>query len=248
MDGIQITTGTADDIPRLEPLWVSVHHQHVASMPELAPYVSDEVTWRERRALYVELFRKPDTLLLLASEAERLVGYALVHTMPAEETWVGDTWVTGPVIAELESIAVLPDRRGAGIGSPCSTRSTASWRNAGSMTSCWARCPGNADAIRLTSGAGSGPPGSTSADSATPERTDGRHGGRTLPYGNPYGMVHDMARKQVLVQLDDLQVTALDGLASAADDSRSELIPPGDRPLRRSHRRSGGRRPLRPGI
>ncbi len=37
-------------------------------------------------------------------------------------------------------------------------------------------------------------------------------------------MVFDMARRQVLVQLDDGQVAALDRLADAADDSRSELI------------------------
>lgn len=33
-----------------------------------------------------------------------------------------------------------------------------------------------------------------------------------------------MARKQVLVQLEDAQVAALDRLATASDDSRSELI------------------------
>jgi metal-responsive CopG/Arc/MetJ family transcriptional regulator len=37
-------------------------------------------------------------------------------------------------------------------------------------------------------------------------------------------MMKDMARRQVLVQLDDAQVAALDRLADAADDSRSELI------------------------
>ena len=37
-------------------------------------------------------------------------------------------------------------------------------------------------------------------------------------------MVARVARKQVLVQLDDGQVAALDRLADAADDSRSELI------------------------
>ena len=37
-------------------------------------------------------------------------------------------------------------------------------------------------------------------------------------------MVIRMARRQVLVQLDDGQVAALDRLADAADDSRSELI------------------------
>ena len=34
----------------------------------------------------------------------------------ATDTWTGDTWVTGDTIAELESIAVAPEHRGAGIG------------------------------------------------------------------------------------------------------------------------------------
>jgi ribosomal protein S18 acetylase RimI-like enzyme len=117
VDGMTITRGTAADIPRLEPLWVAVHRQHMASMPELGPYVSDEVTWQERSALYEELFQKPDTFLLLASMGKGLIGYALVHVTPAEGTWVADTWVTGDRIAELESISVLPEHRGAGIGS-----------------------------------------------------------------------------------------------------------------------------------
>jgi predicted transcriptional regulator len=37
-------------------------------------------------------------------------------------------------------------------------------------------------------------------------------------------MMPPVARKQVLVQLDDAQVAALDRLAASADDSRSELI------------------------
>jgi ribosomal protein S18 acetylase RimI-like enzyme len=117
MPDVAITHGSASDIPRLEPLWVAVHHQHQAAMPELAPYVSDQVTWRERRGLYEELFRKPGTFLLLASIGDRLVGYALAHLTPVGESWIGDTWKTGDRIAELESISVLPEHRGAGIGS-----------------------------------------------------------------------------------------------------------------------------------
>jgi predicted DNA-binding protein len=37
-------------------------------------------------------------------------------------------------------------------------------------------------------------------------------------------MIDPMARKQVLVQLDDGQVARLDALASVSQDSRSELI------------------------
>jgi predicted transcriptional regulator len=37
-------------------------------------------------------------------------------------------------------------------------------------------------------------------------------------------MVEDMARKQVLVQLDGAQIAVLDRLAEASDESRSGLI------------------------
>jgi hypothetical protein len=52
LGSLEIIPGSKSDITDLEPLWVAVHHVHTATMPELAPYVSDEDTWRERRALY----------------------------------------------------------------------------------------------------------------------------------------------------------------------------------------------------
>lgn len=111
-----IERGTAADLDALEPLWVSVHHRHAESMPELSPYVDDATTWRERRALYVELLAKPDTVLLLARIDGALVGYGLAHVLPLEETWIGDTWVTGERIGEIESLSVLPEHRGQGLG------------------------------------------------------------------------------------------------------------------------------------
>jgi ribosomal protein S18 acetylase RimI-like enzyme len=114
---LTIDTGSIEDVDSLEPLWVGVHHVHAASMPELAPYVSDAETWAEHRPLYVELFEKPDTTLLLARVDGELVGYALLHVEPLRETWVADTWRTGDRIGELESIAIAPSHRGQGIGS-----------------------------------------------------------------------------------------------------------------------------------
>ena len=43
-------------------------------------------------------------------------------------------------------------------------------------------------------------------------------------YGKAYGMVRGVARRQVLVQLDDALVDSLDTRAQAAGISRSELI------------------------
>ena len=114
---LSIVRGSAQDIDSLEPLWVGVHHAHAASMPELAPYVSDAETWAEHRPLYVELFEKPETTLFLALLDGTLVGYALLHVDAVRETWVADTWRTGEQIGELESIAVAPEHRGEGIGS-----------------------------------------------------------------------------------------------------------------------------------
>jgi hypothetical protein len=90
------------------------------TMPQLAPYVSDGETWRVRRVLYDELLAKADTLLLLAFVGETVVGYGLSHVLPVDETWIPDTWVTGPRIGEIESLSVLPQypRKRAGLGAP----------------------------------------------------------------------------------------------------------------------------------
>jgi ribosomal protein S18 acetylase RimI-like enzyme len=86
-------------------------------MPELAPYVSDSETWTERRTLYESLLTRPDSVLLLALESEAVVGYALAHVLPVRETWIADTWMTGARVAEIESLSVLPECRGLGLGS-----------------------------------------------------------------------------------------------------------------------------------
>ena len=74
MDGdeVVVVTGTAQDIPRLRPLWVAVHHHHQEAMPQLAPYVDDDTTWDERSSLYRDLLAKPDTILLIAQVAARM--------------------------------------------------------------------------------------------------------------------------------------------------------------------------------
>jgi ribosomal protein S18 acetylase RimI-like enzyme len=149
MSEVAVMHGSAADIPRLEPLWAAVHHQHQASMPELGPYVSDEITWRERRKLYEELFRKPDTFLVLASIGDRLVGYALTHMTPVRETWIADTWETGDRIAELESISVLPEHRGAGIGSALLDAVHKELDSVGIEDVIIGALPGNEGAIRL---------------------------------------------------------------------------------------------------
>jgi ribosomal protein S18 acetylase RimI-like enzyme len=117
MPAPRIVKGSIEDLASLEPLWIAVHRAHVASMPELAPYVSDAETWAERRVVYASLLEKPDTVLLLALDGEEPIGYALAHVEPVWETWIHDTWRTGDRIAEIESLSVLEAHRGRGVGS-----------------------------------------------------------------------------------------------------------------------------------
>jgi GNAT superfamily N-acetyltransferase len=112
----RIQRGGSADLDRLADLWVGVHAQHRAAMPELAPYVTDEESWAARRALYREVMAKPDTVLLLASVEDELVGYGLAHVLETDQTWIADTWRRGDRVGEIESLAVRPSHRGHGIG------------------------------------------------------------------------------------------------------------------------------------
>jgi ribosomal protein S18 acetylase RimI-like enzyme len=145
----EIRVGTADDLRLVEPLWVAVHHRHGQSMPQLAPYVSDAQTWAIRSALYSELLAKPDTLLLLAFDGADAIGYGLAHVLALEDTWVPDTWQTGQTIGEIESLSVLPEYRGTGLGSLLLDRLETHLRARGAHDLILGALPGNTDAIRL---------------------------------------------------------------------------------------------------
>ena len=145
----QLRVGGAADLDILEPLWVAVHHRHVETMPELAPYVDDAGTWRARRALYEELLAKPDTLLLLATVDDNPVGYGLTHVMPVADSWIEDTWTTGDRIGEIESLSVLPAYRGSGLGSELLARLEAHLHDRGVDDLILGALAGNSDAIRL---------------------------------------------------------------------------------------------------
>jgi ribosomal protein S18 acetylase RimI-like enzyme len=144
-----VRTGSVADLDLVGPLWVAVHHQHSETMPQLAPYVSDGETWRVRRELYEELLAKPDTLLLLAFAGDTAVGYGLAHVMPVDDSWISDTWVTGPRIGEIESLSVLPQYRGSGLGSELLDRLEQHLQATGVEDLILGALPGNTDAIRL---------------------------------------------------------------------------------------------------
>jgi ribosomal protein S18 acetylase RimI-like enzyme len=99
--------------------------------------------------LYRELLDKTGTILLLAEVAGRRVGYGLAHIHESEDTWIADTWVTGPKIGEIESVSVLPDYRSQGIGTRLLDRLEQELADAGATDLILGTLPGNAAAIRI---------------------------------------------------------------------------------------------------
>jgi ribosomal protein S18 acetylase RimI-like enzyme len=144
-----IRRGGESDLPSLEPLWVAVHHRHVESMPQLAPYVDDVTTWVQRSELYRELLAKPDTILLLADVGADPIGYGLAHILAPQESWIADTWVTGKNVGEIESVSVLPAYRGQGIGTSLLDRLEQELTDVGVDDLILGVLPGNGAAIRM---------------------------------------------------------------------------------------------------
>lgn len=103
----------ADDLDRLEPLWLQLHHHHRAVAPELEPYVSDADSWRARRRLYEHVLAEGG-FVLVARAGGADVGYlaAAEVAMPWTATLDSPARVT-----ELVTMLVTPEVRGRGIGS-----------------------------------------------------------------------------------------------------------------------------------
>jgi ribosomal protein S18 acetylase RimI-like enzyme len=78
---------------------------------EVAPVREFADSWRHRRAEYERWLSAGETLLLLARRDGRIVGYAMVRPGPGAATWdLGERGL------EIETLSVLPDERGRGVG------------------------------------------------------------------------------------------------------------------------------------
>jgi ribosomal protein S18 acetylase RimI-like enzyme len=111
---IEIIRAGAERIDDVEPLWrvMHQHHRSVAGhLAAVAPFRSDDESWVRRRAFYERLLAKPDSFFLLAEREGRLVGYAAVAVGGTEASLE-----VGRRVGSLESLSVLPQERGHGLG------------------------------------------------------------------------------------------------------------------------------------
>jgi GNAT superfamily N-acetyltransferase len=126
---MRIVRAGIERIDDLQPLWESLHEHHATVAPhleQLGPVRAPDQSWAVRRELYEEWLAEPDAFVLLAQVEGESIGYALVHLRGPEETWE-----TGERIGVLETLTVLPDERGRGIGSALFERIYAELRRLG---------------------------------------------------------------------------------------------------------------------
>ncbi len=112
-EALRVVRGSARDLARLEPVWKALQAHHARITPELghSSARSPEESWRRRVRKYASWIEEPDTFVLLAERGELLVGYAFVTVGPGLASWA-----TGDRVAALETLSVIPEARGSGVG------------------------------------------------------------------------------------------------------------------------------------
>jgi ribosomal protein S18 acetylase RimI-like enzyme len=98
-------------VEELRPLWLAMVHHHAAVAPGMGPVREDEDSWTRRRAHYERQLARDGAFVLVARDGGRAVGYALV-TLEADSP----TWSEPEDWAEIDSLSVLPEARGQGLG------------------------------------------------------------------------------------------------------------------------------------
>lgn len=108
-------SSSIEEIDLLEPLWCALQVHHAEINPTLAggaPKREVPESWRRRRPKYERWLKDPDTFFVIAEEDGRPVGYAFVTVGPGYASWA-----TGDRLADLQTLSVLPEFRGGGLGS-----------------------------------------------------------------------------------------------------------------------------------
>jgi ribosomal protein S18 acetylase RimI-like enzyme len=105
---------TVAELDAVEPLWNALQEHHSRITPALGertPKRDAVAAWRMRRGKYERWLEAPETFFVIAEDEGVPAGYAFVTVGPGYASWA-----TGDRLAELETLSVLPERRGSGVG------------------------------------------------------------------------------------------------------------------------------------
>lgn len=145
---MQIEVAGAERIDDLEPLWASLQEHH-AQLDDVPPVRTLYASWSRRRAQYERWLADDATQLFIATDGGRALGYLVLRIGSGAFTWdVGDR------VAEVETLAVLPEARSKGVGGALMRAALAAAEAAGVKAMGVGVVHSNAEAIRFYERAG----------------------------------------------------------------------------------------------
>ncbi len=109
----------ATELDALRPLWLALRDHHHAITPTWGPVRDDEDSWARRRKDYAAWLQEEDAFCLVAQApgdddgagAGPLLGYLLGTVNAGSPTWKG-----AARFCYVETLSVLPEARGRGVG------------------------------------------------------------------------------------------------------------------------------------
>jgi len=106
-------TNDADRLHALQPLWNALQEHHSQVVPSLGGAAPRELaeSWQRRLDKYERWLLEPETFFVIAERDGRPIGYAFVTVGSGYAAWQ-----TGDKLAELETLSVLSEHRGKGVG------------------------------------------------------------------------------------------------------------------------------------
>jgi GNAT superfamily N-acetyltransferase len=140
---VTVDRAGADAVDDLRPLFLALHRHH-RSIVDL-PLVGDDEAWRARRVTYLAWFAEGRALLFLARAHEAPVGYALLVWHEGAD----DTFPLAPRYAELYTLSVSEEARGAGVGGRLLDAVDDALADEGDPPLAIAVMAGNTDALRF---------------------------------------------------------------------------------------------------
>lgn len=105
---------TIEQLDAVEPMWNALQEHHSRITPQLDPLTPKRKladAWRLRRSKYGRWLEDPETFFVIAEDERGPIGYAFVTVGPGYASWQ-----TGERAGVLETLSVLPNRRGEGVG------------------------------------------------------------------------------------------------------------------------------------
>jgi ribosomal protein S18 acetylase RimI-like enzyme len=107
---ISVSQAGVEAVDDLRAPFLAMHRHHRAVVD--LPLVDDDEAWLERKRTYLAWFAEERALLFVARADQAPVGYALVVLHEG----ANDTFPLAPRYAEVYTLSVAEDARGAGIG------------------------------------------------------------------------------------------------------------------------------------